>query len=137
MSDRIYYLDEPLSDEDAAFVSDQIFGGRSVTQVRIPYVLPVLIEETPIEMHQEHEKLLRKHLRTVGITNDMNKQVVLVAPKDMWWYSVISRAIEAETGSYPWLVQTKSQRDAIKNPGETRILDMEGFFGYKDESTDA
>lgn len=132
VNDRIYYLEEPLSDEDASFVSDELFEGRKPVQVRIPHVLPVLSDgPLTMETHKDHERLLRKHLRTAGIAADANTQVVLVAPRDMHWYSALSGAVAAETGVYPWLVQTKSQRDVIGNPGEVRILDMEGLFGRK------
>ena len=132
MTDRIYYLEEPLSESDTAFVSKHVFAGRIPTQVRIPHVLPVL--ETGAlsqDAHQKHEKLLRKNLRGVGIGADRNKQVALVAPRNMYWNAAISTAVEAETGVYPWLVQTSDQLRAIGNPGETRILDMEGLFGRK------
>ena len=132
VSDRVYYLEEPLCDEDAEFVSDRIFSGRPITQIRIPHVLPVLTDGPLSEaVHREHEKLLRKHLRSVGIASDRNTQIVLVTPRDIYWHAVLSGAVEAETGMYPWMVQTKSQRQAMDNPGEIRILDMEGLFGRK------
>ena len=132
MPDRIYYLEEPLSESDAAFVSEHVFSGRLPTQVRIPHVLPVLNKGTlSDEMRQKHENVLRRNLRVAGIGADRDKQVVLVAPRNVYWNSAISSAVEAETGIYPWLVQTSAQRKAIGNTGETRILDMEGFFGRK------
>lgn len=133
MSVRIYYLEQPLSNEDVQFVAAELGGGEEIEQVKIPYVLPVLSDEgLSMEDHRKHEDLLRKHLRSVGIGRDRNNQVILVAPCSMHWYSALSGAVEAETAQYPWLVQTTSQREAIGNPGETRILDMEGLFGRKD-----
>lgn len=133
MSVHIYYLEQPLSNEDVQFVAEELGGGEEIEQVRIPYVLPVLSEEgLSMEKHRKHEDLLRKHLRSAGIGRDRNRQIILVAPCNMHWYSALSGAVEAETGQYPWLVQTAAQRAAIGNPGETRILDMEGQFGRKD-----
>ena len=130
---RIYYLEEPLSTGDEAFVAEELAAGESIEQVRIPYVLPVLSAGTfSANAHQEHQTLLRRHLRAAGIGRDRNRQVTFVAPREMHWYQVLSFAIEAETGRYPWLVQTHAQREAIGNPGETRIIDMEGMFGRKD-----
>jgi hypothetical protein len=132
VNNRVYYLEEPLSSDDAEFVSEQLFSGAPISQVRIPHVLPTLTDGSLSESrHRRHEQLLRKSLRMAGIGTDRDTQVVLVAPNIIYWHAVLSGAVEAETGMYPWMVQTKSHRDAIDNPGETRILDMEGLFGRK------
>lgn len=133
MTVRVYYLEQPLSGDDVALVAAELGQDSTIEQVRIPHVLPVLAEGKWSEKrHRKHETLLRKHLRAAGITHDCGSQVILVAPLDLYWYSIISGAVEAETGAYPWLVQTEQQREAIGNPGSTRILDMEGLSGRKD-----
>lgn len=130
---RIYYLEEPLSAEDAAFVAEELCGGGSIEQVRIPHVLPVLSESGwTLGEEQRHERLLRKHLRVCGMGKDSDQQVILVAPRSMHWYSALSGAVAAETGLYPYLVQTSAQREAIGNPGYTRILDMAGLLRQKE-----
>jgi len=127
---RIYYLEESLPDGDLQFVADALGLDSLPEQVRIPYVLPLLAAETDyVAASVRHEALLRTHLRRAGIGRDQGSQVAFVAPRDMHWYSVIIRAIAAETGFYPYLVQTAAQRAAIGNPGEVRLLDTEGLIG--------
>lgn len=129
---RIYYLEDPLSEEDVSFVSSELCGGGPIEQVRIPYVLPLVPEGgwTPSD-EEKSEKLLRNHLKACGMKKDQGKQVVLVAPKDTDWYVCLARAVTAETGLRPFLVQTEKQRDAIGNPGSLRILDMAALLGEK------
>ena len=115
------------------FVAAELCGGGAIEQVRIPHVLPVLPEDGwTLAEEQRHERLLRKHLRACGIGRDRDKQVILVAPRSMHWYSALSGAVAAETGLYPYLVQTAAQREAIGNPGQTRILDMAGLLRQKE-----
>lgn len=130
---RIYFLEEPLSQDDLSFVREAFDVTEDIEQIRIPYVLPVLSRETYVEKdHRKHEDLLRGRLRGVGISKDYGKQVVLVAPREIYWYAVLVGAVYEETGAYPWLVQTKIQREAIGNPGSTRILDTNGLMGFKE-----
>ena len=130
---RVYYLDEPLSDEDLSFVTETFGLSRAPEQVRIPHVLP-LLDAAPVSEpeHRRHIELLRGHLRHAGIGVDRDQQVVFVAPREMYWYQVLLLAIADETGMYPYLVQTEAQRRAIGNPGETRILDTHGLMGLKE-----
>jgi hypothetical protein len=125
---RIYYLEEPLSEVEATFVASELCGGEPIEQVRIPYVLPILPQDGwTDEEEQKIVKLLRTHLKACGMRQDQGKQVILVAPKSMDWYSALARAVAAETGLHPYLVQTNEQREAIGNPGDIRILDMAGL----------
>jgi hypothetical protein len=57
--------------------------------------------------------------------------VLLVIPLDGHWYTAFAHAVERLTGQYPYLVQTKAHREAINNPGELRIIDMDGMLGRK------
>lgn len=128
----IYYLEEPLSEDDAAYVASELCSGGSIEQVRIPHVLPIISGSWwTIEEEQKLEKLLRSHLKTCGMRHDQGKQVILVAPRSVDLYSALSRAVAAETGLPPYLVQTEQQREAIGDPGATRIIDMAGLSGWK------
>ena len=79
---RIYYLEEPLSAEDSKFVADELAEGGQIEQIRIPYILPIL-ETWSIEEERKHVQLLRKHLRAAGVGRDRDRQIVLVAPRDL------------------------------------------------------
>jgi len=129
---RIYYLEEPLSEEDLHFVAKDLELQTAPEQVRIPHVLPPLSTDSDYnDLCARHETLLRANLRHAGIDQDRGKQVAFVAPQDMHWYSALIRAIASETDCYPYVVQTAAQRDAIGNPGPTRVLDTHGLSGLK------
>jgi hypothetical protein len=125
---RIYYLEAPLSDEDVYFVQEELEIEGEAQQVRVPFVLPVHTELFTQQAHERHERQLVRYLRKVGIEQDGGKQVVLVAPNDMYWHSVLIAAVYKVTGIYPYLVQTEAQRASIDNPGPTRLLDMHGLM---------
>jgi hypothetical protein len=123
MRDRVYYLEEPLCSNDAEIVSARVFDGRTLTQVRIPHVLPVLTNgPLTAAQHREHRQSLRKQLRSVGIAADKYTRIVLVATRDKYWYADLCFAVVTETRKYPWIVQTKRQGEG---PGEARILDID------------
>ena len=125
---RIYYLEQQLSDDDVSFVREAMEFDGPCSQIRIPHVLPADTQTWDENAFRRHEKLLRTALRNVGIVDDRGTQVILVAPSKMYWYSVLLHAVYSETGAFPWLVQTRAQREAIGNPGETRILDTQGLM---------
>jgi hypothetical protein len=126
---HIYYLDAPLSEEDVEFLIETLEITEPCAQVRIPHVLPSDNPNWNEKSFHKHQALLAAALRNAGIATDRGKQVVLVAPGQMYWYAVLLHAVYAETGAFPWLVQTREQRDVIGNPGETRILDTHGLMG--------
>ncbi len=127
---KIYFLDQPLTDEESKSIIDLMELQESIEQVRVPYVLPIVSRRNDYSKElSRHENILRKHLLNVGISKDKGTQIGFVAPVNMHWYSVITNAIFKETGSYPYLIQTQSQREAIGNPGDLRILDGEGLMG--------
>ena len=129
MALRTYYLDEPLTGEDKEFVSDELSDDGEVDQRRIPHVLPVLTGATMSEAtFRKHRNLLRQALRNAGIGEDSGRQVAIVAPTELYWYSVLTVAVYEETGAYPFMVQTSRQRGRIGNPGGTRILDGHAFM---------
>ena len=130
---RIYFLEEPLTEKELRFVMEVLDLSEKPDQIRIPYVLPPFPDqENSLETVLRHENLFRHHLKNAGIESDCGKQVCFVAPKDMHWYSVLFGAIKAETGRYPYLIQTAVQREHIGNPGEIRVLDTEGLMGEKE-----
>ena len=122
---RAYYVDLPLSGGELKEVSELVNG--PVEQVRIPHVLPVVDTSRPIL----DEDAVLEHLRRAGILREAGRQVLFVAPRDSHWTAAFGRAIERLTGSPPYLIQTKGQRQAVGNPGELRILDMRGLAGGK------
>jgi len=126
---RIYYFDSPLSREDVSFVVEALGVTGACEQVRIPHVLPTELPAWSEQDFLKHQALLGSALQNAGIRKDRGQQVTLVAPAQMYWYSVLLHAVYNETGIFPWLVQTKEQRDAIGNPGETRLLDTHGLMG--------
>jgi hypothetical protein len=123
---HIYYFDKPLSEEDLAFVLTTLESAEAGEQIRIPHVLPAEMGKISERIFRRHETLQRAALRNAGIARDRGKQVALVAPGQLYWNSTLMHAVYAETGAFPWLIQTREQREAIGNPGETRILDMRG-----------
>lgn len=129
---RLYYVDEPLNAQDLAFASNALIelGGSAVTeQVRIPYVFPTDAASGTFEqMMRRHIRLVRRHLANAGIAIDRGTKIAFVAPKNIHWYSVLIEAFRAETGAYPFLIQTGSQREALGNPGKTRVIDTEGML---------
>lgn len=129
---RVYYLDEPLSEDDALFVQEAMESTSELQHVRIPHVLPHEPPTWDEKAYRKHDRLLRSALKNAGISTDKGRQVLLVAPKHMYWYSVLIHAVYAETGAFPWLIQTSQHREAIGNPGETRILDTQGLMGLKE-----
>ena len=126
---HIYYFDAALSEEDVTFVLESLEIETPCEQVRIPHVLPADAPKWDEQTFHKHQGLLCAALRNAGIATDRGKQVILVAPGQMYWYSVLLHAVYAETGAFPWLVQTREQRHVIGNPGETRILDAHGLMG--------
>lgn len=129
---RVYYLEEPLSEDDALFVQEAMESSSEVRHVRIPHVLPTEPPTWDEKTYRKHDRLLRSALKNAGISTDKGRQVLLVAPRQMYWYSVLIHAVYAETGAFPWLIQTSGQREAIGNPGETRIVDTQGLMGLKE-----
>lgn len=129
---RVYYIEEPLNAEDLDFASNTLiaFGGSVVTeQIRIPHVFPIDAASGTFEQTMKrHIRLVRRHLANAGIAADRGAKTAFVAPRDMHWYSVLIEAFRAETGAYPFLIQTASQRKALGNPGEIRVIDTEGML---------
>lgn len=129
---RVYYVEEPLTAEDLDFASNALieFGASAVTeQVRIPHVFPTDVASGNFEqIMNRHIRLVRRHLANAGIAADRGAKTAFVAPRNMHWYSVLIAAFHAETGAYPFLIQTASQREALGNPGEIRVIDTEGML---------
>lgn len=129
---RVYCVEEPLNAEDLDFASNALieFGGSTVTeQVRIPHVFPTDAASGTFEQTmRRHIQLVRRHLANADIASDRGAKTAFVAPKNMHWNSVLIEAFHAETGAYPFLIQTASQREALGNPGKIRVIDTEGML---------
>lgn len=125
---RVYYLGEPLSPEECAEVCELV--GRDVEQVRIPSVFPA---PDPVGGYSDRPLMdadaAARPLERAGIRSDAGSQVGLVAPTDSHWCSALMEAIRLATGFLPFLIQTETQRRAIRNPGALRIVDAHGLGG--------
>jgi hypothetical protein len=126
---RVYYLDRQLTNEEIEFLGEALKLSELTEQIRIPHILPAPdprggYRTRPIIDNE----ILEKHLKKAGILRDYGKQVCLVIPKEMHWYGALTEAIFKITGFYPYLVQTKDHRGGLKNPGEIRIIDMQGMM---------
>ena len=109
---RVYYLEDRLSAEHESFVHDAMDDTSEIQHVRIPHVLPIDRPTWSQQEYHKNERLLRAALKHAGIASDRDAQVLLVAPKQPYWYAVLINAIYVETGAYPWLIQTAAQREA-------------------------
>jgi hypothetical protein len=128
---RVYYLDRPLTEEEAKFV--EAILETKIEQIRIPFVLPAAeVAKWHNKRPMIDDKLVSKNLIKAGIENDEGNQVGLVIPLDMHWYAAFTFAIEHMTGFLPYLIQTAEHRASIGQKGNIRIMDMEGLSGGKD-----
>lgn len=127
---RVYFLDGPLSDREIDFVEEAL--NNKIEQVRIPHVMPAAdVTDGYSNRPLLDDALVSKHLRKAGINRDQGNQVALVIPLDTHWYAALAHAIHNETGFYPYLIQTTEHRQRIGNPGEIRIINMQGLAGDK------
>lgn len=128
---HVYYFDEPLTERDLQFVAEEFELECPPEQVQIPHVLPV-VGSGPIDSatSERHRQLLRNLVRRAGIGSE-TEQPIFVAPSEMYWLARLTRAIFDECGFLPYMIQTEKQRQAIGNPGSTRILDVHGISGFE------
>jgi hypothetical protein len=128
---KVYYLDRPLTEEEAKFIQNTL--ETSIEQIRIPFILPAA---KPTEYYNDRpmidDKLVSNNLIKAGIKKDRGNQVGLVIPLDMHWYTAFTFAIEKMTGFHPYLIQTAEHRESIGQKGNIRIIDMEGLLGSED-----
>jgi hypothetical protein len=125
---RVYYLDDPLSDDEIADVSEML--EVSVELVRVPSLMPVPQADGTIESAiSDSEEAAKRLLRSAGILADYGFKVGVVIPVDMMAWGALSEAIHDLTGVYPFAIQTERQRQAIGNSGGLRVFDMQGMMG--------
>jgi len=139
---RIYYLDEPLNDEEVVFVTKSVLekdytelsSVKLFEQIRVPGVWPApnakgLYEGTGPE---PHINLVRNNLQKAGISRDIGKQVVWVMPKVTYWGVIFQMAIFEETGLHPYAAQRWYFEDGKTIKGDIRLIDGHGMMGGKE-----
>ncbi|QEM69106.1 hypothetical protein FO488_13670 [Geobacter sp. FeAm09] len=139
---RIYYLDEPLSNDELTFVTksvlekdfSELVSVKLFEQIRVPGVWPApntngKYKETSPE---PHIALVRKNIQKAGIFRDVGKQVVWVMPKATYWGAIFQMAIFEETGYYPYVAQRWYVEDGESVKGDLRLIDGHGMMGGKE-----
>ena len=102
-----YYIDEPLSETEAAQVIDELRNwGETVSTGlefrRIPFVFPV--EDEGFATDFSAWKLFEQHLRNAGVRN--GPSCVFIMPKDgVKWALMLQCAFERVAGHLPYVVQ--------------------------------
>ncbi|HVL74642.1 MAG TPA: hypothetical protein VM406_01390 [Noviherbaspirillum sp.] len=129
-----YYLDDPLTDEELAFVARTLTGywarfktgAQEVHQVRVPGVLPLPDENGEYaDSREERAQRVRHNLRHAGIRGDAGRRVVWVMPKDADWDAVFQFAIREETGFAPFVAQRWFPKDGEQVRGSLRVIDTD------------
>jgi len=138
---RIYYLDEPLIDEEVVFVTNSVlekdFTGQGCDkifeQIRVPGVWPTPNSKGQYEGTgpKSHINLVRKNLQKAEISRDAGKQVVWVMPKETYWGAIFQMAIFEETGFHPYTAQRWYFENGKQVKGEIRLIDGHGMMGGK------
>lgn len=102
-----YYIDEPLSETEAAQVIDELRNwGETVSTGlefrRIPFVFPV--EDEGFATDFSAWKLFEQHLRNAGVRN--GPSCLFIMPKDgVKWALMLQCAFEGVAGHLPYVVQ--------------------------------
>jgi hypothetical protein len=129
-----YYLDEPLTDEELAFVQQTLIGpwakfktrADALVQKRVPAVLPTPDEHGHYDESREQRALrVRANLRHAGIRNDNGRQVVWVMPRDSDWDAIFQFAIREETGLAPFVAQRWFIDQGVPVRGTIRVVDTQ------------
>jgi hypothetical protein len=129
-----YYLDEPLTDDELAFVQQTLIGpwakfktkAGSLVQKRVPAVLPAPNAHGRYEESREQRaERMRANLRHAGIRNDNGCQVVWVMPRDPEWDAIFQFAIREETGFAPFVAQRWFVDSGVPVRGSIRVIDTQ------------
>jgi len=117
---RVYYLDTPLNPDEVRDLEEMMEW--DVELVRVPCLLP---EGKGIAVDQE---VPVSPLRAAGILKDYGQRCAFLqlSADNTYWTTQFTEAIGRLTGSWPFLVQTRKSRASIGNPGELRVLDLDG-----------
>ena len=132
---KIYYLDEPLDEDELTFLKESIAqfedirSIQSMEQKRVPKVLPVPNTEGKFEENIEDRiELVKNSLIKAGIEKDIGNQVTWVLPKEMHWSALFQTAIQEVTGFSPYVAQRWHSEEEGIVKGEMRVLDGHGLF---------
>jgi hypothetical protein len=129
-----YYLDEPLTEEELAFVQQTLIGpwakfktkAGALVQKRVPAVLPLPDEQGRYEESREQRaERVRANLRHAGIRADNGFQVVWVTPRDLEWDAIFQFAIREETGLGPFVAQRWFVENGAAVRGTIRVVDTQ------------
>lgn len=122
---QAYYLNEPLSEEEVAEVAE--LTGWTVTQVRVPYLMPS-DESAAIDLEQQLRAPMLA-LRAAGLLTQYGKQVALIGCLPVHVNTLFVEAIARVTGRYPYLVQTKAMLEALEVSDSLRVLNLDVAMG--------
>lgn len=129
-----YYLDEPLTDGELAFVQQTLIGpwakfktrASTLVQKRVPAVLPMPDEHgNYAESREQRAERVRANLRHAGIRADNGVQVVWITPRDPEWDAIFQFAIREETGLAPFVAQRWFVDSGTPMRGEIRVIDTQ------------
>lgn len=129
---HVYYLDEPLSDEERQFIERTLLGhwadfktgATGLEQRRIPMVLPIDGD------FASRIQTARGNLRRAGIGDDSGRQVAWIGTRDLSWTPIFMMAIAEETGFQPYFLKRwwpDSSSDEMTR-GELQIIDAQGLM---------
>ena len=126
-----YYIDEPLSETEAAQVIDELRNwGETVSTGlefrRIPFVFPV--EDEGFANDFSAWKLFEQHLRNAGVRN--GPSCVFIMPKDgVKWALMLQCAFERVAGHLPYVVQPwlECQSGQVVRREWMNVVDMSAF----------
>lgn len=137
---NIYYLDDPLTDEELEFLKETLCEWETfksiqdIRQVRVPSVFPSKNIDGKYEGNiSERIELVKKNLINAGIQQDIGTQVVWIQPKEVHWGVTCSTAIGDITGFLPYIIQRwffdNDKDDWYRD--SPRITDSHSAFGLK------
>ncbi|NEX63554.1 hypothetical protein [Noviherbaspirillum galbum] len=132
-----FYLDEPLDEEDLAFVRRSLTGhwarfktgAADVEQRRVPAVLPAPDEHGRYaDTREERAERIRANLRHAGIRQWNGRQVLWVMPRDTDWDAIFQFAIREETGFGPYVAQRWFPENGVLVRNTIRIVDTDAML---------
>ena len=136
---KIYYLDEPLNEEELESIKEFLTEREGnlytevIDQIRIPTVLPT--PDIDGYYRDDIKKLIdhvKRNLVKTGFLRDSGQQIVFVLAKDNFWNGIFQLAISEVTGFYPYIVQRWYYNGDQCVRRDIRLIDGHGMMGYKD-----
>jgi hypothetical protein len=136
---KIYYLDEPLNDEELAFVRESLASREGLSsiqdleQIRVPMVLPAAQGGRLDESIEAQTQRLQQNLKNSGLSPEVGGQIVWVMPRETHWGAKFQLAIADLTGFYPYVLQRwRPSESGELVRGNPRLIDGHGMMGGKD-----